>query len=127
MNHAGILGNALVEGGADFLANLLYSPSKQIKEYTVFGLANECRIKNKFIEQMNSKDISMWTGNNGDAMPENWVPDLGYFIGHQIAQAYYKQAKDKNQAVKDLIELRDPKTILSKSEYIKLDNDSSCG
>ena len=126
LNHADVLGNALVEGGADFLANLLYTPSKQIKEYTVFGLANECMIKNKFIEQMNSKDISMWTGNNGDFLPENWVPDLGYFIGHQIAQAFYKQATDKNQAIKDLIELKDPKAILSRSGYIKLGNKTFC-
>ena len=125
-NTENILGNALVEGGADFLANLLYATPKQPKKYTSFGLANECRIKYKFIKQIDTNDLNLWTGNNGEELPKNWVPDLGYFIGHQISQAYYQQAKDKTQAIKDLLELKSPKTILSKSGYMNLDNPVDC-
>ncbi len=117
-DHDDVLGNALVEGGADFLANLLYAPPKQPSRYMTFGLANEALVKQQFAAQMNSKDLSLWTGNNGQDLPEHWVPDLGYFIGHQIAQRYYQQATDKKQAIRDLLMLTDPEEILAQSGYL---------
>ncbi|MGJ8662326.1 MAG: hypothetical protein ACSHWU_01690 [Marinicella sp.] len=115
-----VLGNALVEGGANFLANLLYAPPKELSSYTQFGMNNENLVLSKFKEQMDSEDISLWTGNNGHSLPEKWAPDLGYFVGQNIAEAYYEQAEDKSQAIRDLLELKDPKAILKKSGYLEL-------
>ncbi|WP_395373685.1 hypothetical protein [Marinicella sp. W31] len=116
-SHNTVLGNALVEGGADFIANLLYGKPKKTSLYTTFGQQHESRIKKRFMENLDSTDISLWTGNNGDEFEDKWVPDLGYFIGHQIAQGYYQNASDKKQAIIDLLELKDPKKILQLSQY----------
>ena len=43
--------------------------------------------------------------------------DLGYWIGYRITKAYYRNATDKRQALRDIIELRDPKAILAKSGW----------
>lgn len=33
------------------------------------------------------------------------IRDLGYYIGYEICERYYNQSKDKQKAIKDLIEL----------------------
>ena len=45
--------------------------------------------------------------------------DLGYYVGYKITQAYYNNAKDKKQAIVDIIEIDDPLTFLQKSCYDK--------
>ena len=119
-SHETVLGNALVEGGADFIANLLYGKPNKTSLYT-YGLQHEARIKKRFLEKLNSTDLSLWTGNNGTKFDEDWVPDLGYFIGHQIAQGYYQQAQDKKQAIIDLLEIKDPENILKLSRYASIE------
>ena len=116
-SHNTVLGNALVEGGADFIANHLYGKPNKTSLYTTFGQQHESRIKQRFMENLDSTDISLWSGNNGEEFEDEWVPDLGYFIGHQIAQRYYQNASDKKQAIIDLLELKDPKKILELSQY----------
>jgi uncharacterized protein YbjQ (UPF0145 family) len=51
---------------------------------------------------------------------KNIFADLGYFIGYKIVKSYYKQARDKQQAIKDIIEMNDPITFLQKSKYDRL-------
>jgi hypothetical protein len=51
------------------------------------------------------------------------MADLGYFIGYAICGAYYRQAKDKQQAIRDIIELNYADTaaterFLKRSGYI---------
>ena len=43
--------------------------------------------------------------------------DLGYYIGYKIAEAYYKNAADKKQAVKDILEIKDFNEFLKASKY----------
>jgi uncharacterized protein YjaZ len=43
--------------------------------------------------------------------------DLGYYVGYKICEAYYNQAKDKKQAVKDILTIQDYKQFLAKSGY----------
>jgi len=57
-----------------------------------------------------------WVSNYGNA-PEGWYFEAGYWIGRQIAQAYYDQAEDKVAALDALIALDDPIGILQASGY----------
>jgi hypothetical protein len=43
--------------------------------------------------------------------------DLGYWIGYRITKAYYLNAADKRQALRDIIELKDPKKLLADSGW----------
>ena len=45
--------------------------------------------------------------------------DLGYYMGYHIAKSYYENAKDKKQAVIDIIEMKNPLQFLGKSGYDK--------
>jgi hypothetical protein len=57
-----------------------------------------------------------WFANYGNA-PKGWPYEAGYWTGMQIAAAYVEHAEDKNAAIKDLIELRNPQAILAASGY----------
>jgi len=45
--------------------------------------------------------------------------DLGYYIGYKIVKSYYENQKDKKKAIKEIIEMKDPKKFLIESKYIK--------
>ena len=64
---------------------------------------------------MNGNKYSRWlySGDNSVGRPS----DLGYFMGYKICEAYYENAADKKQAVKDIIEVQDFETFLKQSRY----------
>jgi uncharacterized protein YjaZ len=57
---------------------------------------------------------------HANSVSKNIFADLGYFIGYKIVKSYYKQATDKEQAIKDIIEMNDPITFLQKSKNDRL-------
>ncbi|HZU54031.1 MAG TPA: hypothetical protein VFF77_09070 [Holophagaceae bacterium] len=112
-NHT-LLAECLREGSADFLGELISGglSNTNIRDY---GLAHEAELWKAFRADMDGQDTSRWMyqGKIVDGRPA----DLGYFVGYRIAQAYYAKAKDKRQAVKDIIEMKDPKALLKASGY----------
>jgi hypothetical protein len=38
-------------------------------------------------------------------------------MGYEICKAYYEKATDKKAAIKEMLELQDPKAFLEKSRY----------
>lgn len=106
---------ALIEGGADFLGELLL-PGRPEPEYRIWGRAHERKVWERFSREMHGRDWSEWSGNNGSDSAD-WPADLAYFVGYEIARAYYERADDPRQAVRDLLELRDREAILAASGY----------
>jgi hypothetical protein len=43
--------------------------------------------------------------------------DLGYWVGYRIVKAYYRRAADKQQALREILELSDPHAFLAKSGW----------
>ena len=43
--------------------------------------------------------------------------DLGYWVGYRIVKTYYQRASDKQQALRDILELSDPHAFLAKSGW----------
>ena len=43
--------------------------------------------------------------------------DLGYYIGYKICESYYRNSSNKNQAVRDILEVKDFEQFLSASKY----------
>jgi len=105
----------LKEGFADFIANLVIGEvSASEKERHDYGMKNEARIWQKFQKEMAGTSYKYWMyGAGRDDQPA----DMGYWLGKRIAEAYYKNARDKQQALQDLLYLKNPKDILVKSGY----------
>lgn len=110
-----VLRNVLLEGGADFLADLAL-PGGPEAHYTAWGRANDRAVWTRFLAEKDSTNISDWTG-NASFRADDWTGDLGYYVGAEIARGYYDQADDKAQAIRDLMALRDPEAILAASGY----------
>lgn len=111
-----VLRGAIQEGSADFLAGLAM-PDREKPHYYQWGMEREEEIWRRFEQDMFGDNYGDWIGNNSTVDDENWYADLGYFIGARICEAYYEQAEDKQQAIRDLLFVNDAAWILEKSGY----------
>ncbi|PJJ55052.1 DUF2268 domain-containing putative Zn-dependent protease [Hymenobacter chitinivorans] len=96
-----LLGQALKEGACDFITELVIRRPLQTN-YLIYGNAHEKELKEAFKQEMLTANYSRWLYNGSNAGPTS---DLGYFMGYTICRAYYAQARNKRQAIKEIIEL----------------------
>lgn len=97
-----LLNNVLREGVAEFLGEKssgLTSTTPAIH----YGKTNDAAIQEVFIKDMFAMNESFWLWSS--ARNQFNHRDLGYYIGYTIAKKYYEQAKDKQQAIQEMIEL----------------------
>lgn len=109
-----LLGKAFNEGSADFLASLISEGNFNQATYD-YGYAHEAELWKQFRAEMGGEDTSRWL--YGSSRRDGHPADLGYFMGFRIAQAYYHRAKDKGQAVRDILTSGDIEGILKASQY----------
>jgi uncharacterized protein YjaZ len=98
-----LLSMCLYEGVAEFISCKV-TGTKSDAPAIEFGKANQKIVINKFVSDlfiMTNNYNWMW----GENRNELKVRDLGYYIGYEICERYYNQAKDKQKAIKELIEL----------------------
>ena len=115
--HASLLRDCLIEGGANFIAKLITGRETDSASMR-FGREHESLVWKRFQRDMHGTDDGYWIANGGsDRVGADWMHDMGYFVGFQIAGAYYAQARDKKQAIRDLLELKDPDSLLQASGY----------
>ncbi|HEY3221048.1 MAG TPA: hypothetical protein VGJ80_09970 [Gemmatimonadales bacterium] len=115
-----LLRHALIEGIADFLAELAVGPRAVKQPREIYGAAHEHDVWVDFQDEMQGGDSTIRTWMyNGMVPPEknHGAIDIGYWVGYRIAGAYYARAKDKRAAVRQLLELRDAEAILRASGY----------
>ncbi len=117
-----IFDGALIEGGADFI-------TKQITGNTTaqscfeYGYKHEKQLWTDFKKQDTSHNFVKWFVNIPDTL--NHRPGmLGYFIGYRICEQYYRNSTNKAAALREIIELKSPKRIYNKSNYVGKDSDS---
>ncbi|MFV0142849.1 DUF2268 domain-containing putative Zn-dependent protease [Empedobacter falsenii] len=96
-----LLHHTLKEGSCDFITELVLGEPIE-KQYIFYGKQYFDDLKKQFKEEMFIDDFSNWLYNGGQ---KGEAADLGYFIGYEICKSYYNQAKNKKQAIKDIIEL----------------------
>lgn len=112
----GLLCACLKEGSADFISVLtagqLIARMDGIHDW---ANARERELWEEFQKDMDGKDTSRWlygsSGGNGRPV------DLGYWMGYKISEAYFKNASDKKQAVRDMLLIKDCKEFLKASRY----------
>ncbi len=100
-NKTNLLGNAILEGACDFIAELVCGSYPT--NYIPFYKKNELEIWSVFYNEMYGKAKSNWIGTGGNPLLP--CSDLGYAVGYTICKYYYNNAKNKQQAIKDIIEL----------------------
>lgn len=109
-----LLGKALNEGGADFVAELIAGDTINPHLHK-YGNPIEKQLWLEFKKEMNAVDLSNWLY-QGDKAKDK-PADLGYYMGYKIIESYYKNAKDKKQAVRDILEIKDFAKFLADSRY----------
>lgn len=109
-----LLRASLQEGGADFVAELIAGDTINPHLHK-YGNPIERELWLEFKKEMNGTDMSNWLyqGDKAKTRPA----DLGYYMGYKIIESYYKNAKDKKQAVKDILEIKDFAKFLADSKY----------
>ncbi|WP_430538765.1 DUF2268 domain-containing putative Zn-dependent protease [Lysobacter capsici] len=112
--NATVLRFALAEGAAEFIGELI-SGNVGNARHAAWTRGKELEIESAFVRDMDGIDLSAWFYNYRKGSDEPY--DLGYWVGYRIVKAYYLQAKDRKAALKDIIELDDPKAFLAKSGW----------
>ena len=107
-----LLGKSLQEGACDTIGELI--SGRNINEHLkVYGKTHDEEIWRDFEADMYKPDISKWMYNAFAA--KDRPADLGYYIGYLITQAYYRNAKDKRQAVHDILNIQDARKFYEAS------------
>ncbi len=109
-----VLRVSLLEGVAELIAELT-SGSVGNPGLTRWTHGKEAEIETAFVRDMDSTDLSKWAYNYLPGSDEPY--DMGYWVGYRIAKAYYLHAEDQREALKQLIQLEDPKAILKASGW----------
>ncbi len=108
-----LLKYCLKEGGADFIAYLVTGRVNNPSLYE-FGNSHEKELWNRFRKKMATQQTEYWLYNNYN--PDR-PRDLGYWMGFKICESYYNRALDKTSAVKEILNISNPKQFLSESKY----------
>jgi len=110
---ATLLEKSIVEGSADFLAS--FTMKKDYKfEYAETHLDELCK---EFVEIMKETQYYGWLyGSKGKK--EGRPNDLGYWMGYKITEAYYRNSADKNQAIYDILNIKDFKAFMKNSGFL---------
>ena len=112
---ADVLTTTLLEGGAEFIGELI-SGSVGYTHLAPAVKGREKDFETAFLADLDKPTTgSVWLYNH-PGTPER-PADLGYWIGYRITKAYYLNAKDKRQALRDIIEMRDPEAFLEASGW----------
>jgi Predicted Zn-dependent protease (DUF2268) len=110
--HPTVLELALIEGGAEFVAELT-SGSVGYSQFKASTKGREKEIESAFVPAEDKTDLSNWFDNSTAETPG----DLGYWVGYRIVKAYYQHAPDKRRALREILQVTDPKAFLAKSGW----------
>ena len=111
---ATVLRRSLVEGAAEFIAELV-SGGVGNSRHAEWTRGRELEIEAAFVEDMHGTDLSAWTDNYQRGSDEPY--DLGYWVGYRIVKAYYQGADDKRAALARILEMDDPEVFLAESGW----------
>ena len=109
-----VLEKSIQEGTCDLIAELVAGEviNPPLKAY---GDRHEAELWREFRAEMGGTDLSKWMY-NGFRIKDR-PGDLGYYMGYKISRAYYLNAKDKRQAVRDLLNIKDFNEFFKASRY----------
>lgn len=107
-----VLERSLLEGAAELTAELT-SGNVAYSHFAALVPGREREIETAFAADVDKTDLSQWIDNSTAEKPN----DLGYWVGYRIAKAYYQQAANKRDALREILEMSDAKAFLAKSGW----------
>lgn len=107
-----VLEISLIEGIAEFVAELIAGQAAHSVTARM-AAGRELEIERRFAADLDSTDLSDWVYNATLDTPG----DLGYWVGYRIAKAYYRNAPDKRQALREILEMDDAHGFLARSGW----------
>ncbi|MEL1264203.1 DUF2268 domain-containing putative Zn-dependent protease [Pseudoxanthomonas putridarboris] len=107
-----VLEISLIEGIAEFVGELIAGQVAYSRNAAA-AAGRELEIETRFAADVDKTDLSDWAYN---ATPDT-PGDLGYWVGYRIAKAYYRNAPDKRQALREILEMDDAEDFLAKSGW----------
>ncbi|HJP92421.1 MAG TPA: hypothetical protein VJ875_10725 [Pyrinomonadaceae bacterium] len=111
-NQRHLLGKSLQEGACDMIGELI-SGGNINDHLKTYGRTHDAEIWRDFERDMYKPDYSNWIYNATTA--KDRPADLGYYVGYMITRAYYSNAKDKRQAVYDILSIQDARAFYEAS------------
>jgi hypothetical protein len=110
--HPTVLERSLIEGAAEFVAELT-SGKTGYSHFPALTQGRELEIETAFSADVDLTDLSRWIDNS--TMEQG--NELGTWVGYRIVKAYYQRSADKQQALREILELSDPHALLAKSGW----------
>ncbi|MDB5088511.1 MAG: hypothetical protein JWR09_2505 [Mucilaginibacter sp.] len=107
-----VLEGSLVEGAADFIGEFISGGLSNI-QLAIITRGHEAEIETAFVADEDKRDLTSWLYNG--TMDKSG--DIGYWVGYRIVKSYYQHATDKLAAIREIIEIKDPKAFLAKSGW----------
>jgi Predicted Zn-dependent protease (DUF2268) len=113
--HPTVLERSLVEGAAEFTTELIYGEPAEVDEppFRERTGGHEKEIETAFVSDESKTDLSAWVDNSTMEKPG----DLGYWVGYRIVKSYYQHSPDKRRALREILQMTDPKAFLAKSGW----------
>jgi hypothetical protein len=107
-----VLSGSLMEGAADFVGELI-SGGVAYAYFDALTQGREKEIETAFVADQDKTDVSDWVNNSTPEKPA----DLGYWVGYRIVRSYYQNAPDKRRALREILEMPDPKAFFASSGW----------
>ncbi|MFD1605062.1 DUF2268 domain-containing putative Zn-dependent protease [Flavobacterium artemisiae] len=105
----------LLEGGADFIGELTSGESINQDSYK-YGEQNIDKLCTEFIARLKNPDHQDWL--YGTSKKDDRPNDLGYWIGYKIIESYFNKQKDKQKAIQEILNIKDPLQFLKESGFL---------
>jgi hypothetical protein len=110
--HPTVLEGSMMEGAAELTAEII-AGSVSNPSQAIMAKGREREIETAFLADADKKDVSAWLYNG----TREKSGDLGYWVGYRILKTYYQRAANKPQALREILEMKDPKALLEKSGW----------
>jgi len=112
-----LVGYCLHEGAADFIGEKIAGDHLNKLQYE-YGSKHEKEVWNYFKQDaIADEDYHKHWLYNPNMKDRPYPPDMGYYVGYKICEAYYNQAKDKSLALIDIINIKDFDAFAKQSKY----------
>jgi hypothetical protein len=109
-----LLGLSIREGTPEFFTDLVLGKITQT-EALEFTLKNETRLWEQFSKEMHGSEPGEWMWKKPSDPEQPYY--VGYALGYRIVKAYYENADDKGQALREILSVTDYPNFLEKSGY----------
>jgi len=110
--HPSVLEGSLAEGTAEFVAELITGHVSS-GYFPALTRGREKAIETAFAADVDKTDLSDWLYNSKPDQPA----DLGYWVGYRIVKTYYRHARDKRAALREILTMTDAHAFLAKSGW----------